>query len=144
MVSAQLISGGAAGAMVNLGGDVRVRGAWPEDGWRIGIADPMGMREGDLHVALRDGALCTSGTLKRRWIDHQGAVANHILDPATRRPLSDSQLVAVTAIARQGWRAEVLTKVGLVAGLDELRAIGERGSQTGFLVWDRNGQMSQF
>ncbi|TMD13012.1 MAG: FAD:protein FMN transferase [Chloroflexi bacterium] len=48
-------------AVCNLGGDLRVRGAGPDgDGWHIGLCD------GTL-VALREGAVCTSGISRRRW-----------------------------------------------------------------------------
>ncbi|TME75432.1 MAG: FAD:protein FMN transferase, partial [Chloroflexi bacterium] len=60
-------------AVCNLGGDLRVRGAGPEgDGWHIGLCD------GTL-VALRDGAVCTSGISKRRW----GHSMHHLIDPRT-------------------------------------------------------------
>lgn len=142
MVATALVWAGAAGAMVSLGGDVRVAGSWPDEGWRIGIVDPAGSDDHDLSVVLRDGALCTSGTLKRRWRRDDGSVAHHILDPRTGRSLEPSDVVAVSAIARRGWRAEVLTKMVLLGGTAQAQRLLEREPDVAFLTWDRYGQMS--
>ena len=63
-------------AVCNLGGDLRVRGSGPEgDGWHIGLCDRTA-------VALTDGAVCTSGTTRRRW----GQSAHHLIDPEPGSP----------------------------------------------------------
>jgi thiamine biosynthesis lipoprotein len=142
MVATALVSAGATGAMVSLGGDIRVAGSWPDDGWRVGIVDPTGRDDHELSVVLRDGALCTSGTVKRRWRREDGGVSHHILDPRTGSPLEPSDVVAVSAIARQGWRAEVLTKMVLLGGTAQAQRILERKQDVAFLTWDRSGSMS--
>ncbi len=148
IVATALVSAGATGAMVSLGGDVRVAGGWPDEGWRIGIVDPFA-QEGDtagtdqgLSVVLRDGALCTSGTLKRRWKRDDGSISHHILNPRTGTSLAPEDVAAVTAIARQGWRAEVLTKMVLVGGSSQARHLHSRSPQTAFLLWDHTATMS--
>jgi len=142
MVATALVSAGADGAMVSLGGDVRVAGSWPDEGWRIGIVDPVGHDSPELSVLLRDGALCTSGTLKRRWRRDDGGVSHHILNPRTGTSMEPSDVVAVSAIAREGWRAEVLTKMVLLGGRAQAKRVLERQPDVAFLTWDRSGQRS--
>ena len=116
LVTAELVAAGADGAMVNLGGDLRVRGTPPAGGsWSIAIEDPFdpGRRLGTL--GLGDGGVASSSRLRRRWYQG-GAPRHHIIDPRRGLP-SDSDLVAVTAVAAEAWWAEACTKSVLVAGL---------------------------
>lgn len=142
VVASDLLRAGAAGAMVSLGGDVSVAGLWPDEGWRIGIDDPTGRNDQPMNVVLRDGAVCSSGTLKRRWRNEGGTVAHHILDPSTGRSLTRSDVVAASAIAPSGWRAEVLTKMAVVGGTQVARDVVARQSGIALLVWDRSGTVS--
>lgn len=116
IVTAELLADGAAGAMVDLGGDVRTRGE-AADGrtWIISIADPYDSTRDLTAVEMESGAVCTSSRLLRRW-DTPTGPAHHLLDPATGRPVS-SGLDAVTIVAREGWQAEALAKAAFVAGL---------------------------
>ena len=72
------------GVLVNLGGDVAVSGAAPEDGWLIGIAEGCSAPVAEAHqvVSLRRGGLATSGTTARTWV-HHGRRIHHIVDPWT-------------------------------------------------------------
>jgi FAD:protein FMN transferase len=121
---------GAAGAMVNAGGDIAVFGE-PHDGepWRIGIRDPRSADGLLCVVAIRStGALATSGTYER------GA---HIVDPATGRPATDvlSATVAgpdlsladalATAVVASGGR--VLERIARLPGYSALVVDGEFG-----------------
>lgn len=117
MVTTELLDAGATGAMVNLGGDLRARGA-PPDGnptWSVAIEDPWRSDRRLLTIGLRDGAIATSSCLRRRW-PHAGRQHHHIIDPPTGRP-TVNELVAVTAVAAEAWWAEAVTKSVLVAGL---------------------------
>jgi thiamine biosynthesis lipoprotein len=66
LVARQLRDAGAAGVCINLGGDVRVAGAAPDgDAWTVDVHHP----EFDAPIArlgVRDGAVATSTTLRRR------------------------------------------------------------------------------
>lgn len=115
MVATELLSLGAHGALVDLGGDIRVVGRGPYDGaWVVEVEDPDDAGRTLLRVALTDAAIATSSTKRRRWsID--GAPRHHLIDPATGRGPT-SRLVAATVIAGEAWWAEALTKAVLVAG----------------------------
>jgi thiamine biosynthesis lipoprotein len=87
------------GVLISLGGDVAVAGEAPDGGWTIRIAadhrTPL-ETEGPT-VAILAGGLASSSTQVRRWQTVAGTV-NHILDPATGRPVSsDWATVSVAA-----------------------------------------------
>ena len=65
-------------------------------------------------VALKDGAVATSTTLRRRWkVD--GRERHHLIDPWTGEP-SESDLTLVSVVAGEAWMAEVLAKAELLRG----------------------------
>jgi thiamine biosynthesis lipoprotein len=92
------------GVLVNLGGDIRVAGPPPGDGWSIGIAD--NLAPGDAPeaaapaevVLIADGGLATSSTKVRAW-RHAGAAAHHIVVPATGLPAQTCWRTASVAAA---------------------------------------------
>jgi thiamine biosynthesis lipoprotein len=145
IVSDELIAAGAAGVCVNVGGDMRMRGCSPSGGpWTVDVLDPYGAGdEGDASsapvvttIALADGAVATSSRARRAWKVGESD-RHHLIDPETGDPVGN-EIVAVTVIASEGWRAEVLAKAAFVAGLpvaiDVLEARGVAGA-----VFDRSG-----
>ena len=58
--------------------------------------------------------MATSSTRSRRWI-HDGAIRHHVIDPASGA-MSDTDLAAVTVIARSGWLAEAHATAAILAG----------------------------
>ena len=108
-VTAELVDAGATGAMVNLGGDLRVRGTAPSGGaWGIEVREPAHRSEPIARLALHDGGVATSTSCRRRWTDQLGIERHHVIDPisgvsTTERP---ADVVVATAIAGSGWWAE--------------------------------------
>ena len=114
IVIGELLAGGAAGACVNLGGDLRVAGSnLSGDAWTIAIEHPA-VEEPVALIGLHAGAVATSTTLRRRW-SVDGQPRHHLIDPATGEP-SDSDLELTTVIAAEAWIAEVLAKAVLLRG----------------------------
>jgi thiamine biosynthesis lipoprotein len=111
-VATGLVERGATGALVNIGGDVRVVGSPPTSAsWRVQVEHPL---TGDICavVDLADGGVATSTTTRRRW--RSGAHEHHhLLDPrrgcSTVETVVGSTVVAGTA----GW-ADALSKVPFV------------------------------
>jgi thiamine biosynthesis lipoprotein len=92
------------GALVDLGGDLAVRGCAPDGGpWRIAVADPHrpGERVGILEVTA--GGVATSGRDQRRF--GPGKRMHHLIDPATGAPAVPGPL-AVTVAAPDAAEAE--------------------------------------
>ncbi len=115
-LAALAVDSGADWAIVDLGGDVRVRGdQLPFGEFRIDIAHPDGSLLGAVGIA--DGAAATSGTGKRRWRRADGIQQHHLLDPRTGEP-AVSDLAAVTVLASEAWWAEAVATAAVVAGRD--------------------------
>lgn len=114
MVAAELRHAGAAGACVNIGGDLRVAGEPPtRRGWVVAVDDPL--RAGHVvPLTLADEAVVTSTRRLRRWV-RAGSAMHHLIDPRTGSP-SRSTVHTVSVVAAAGWWAEVLAKSALIAG----------------------------
>ncbi len=106
LVTGELVAAGAWGAMVNLGGDLRVRGV-PPDGleWVISVREPAVQSAPLATLRLQDGAVATSTTLRRRW-STTGGEHHHLLDPRTSLPHKEAADL-VTVVAGEAWWAEV-------------------------------------
>ena len=63
----------AGPCLVNAGGDLAARGR----SWPVGVETA----DGQITLALEDGAIATSGRDRRRW-RRAGAEAHHLIDPA--------------------------------------------------------------
>lgn len=115
IVTEELLAAGAAGALVNVGGDVRVRGESPVgSAWTLAVDDAMHPGVELLRLGVHDGAVATSSRLQRRWQTRTGA-AHHLIDPSTGAPAL-TPLVAVSAVTTDGWWAEVVAKAVLIRG----------------------------
>ena len=113
LVTAELLDAGVAGAMVGLGGDLRVRGEPPDgDVWSLAIEHPIDRHRHLVRLGIADGAVATSSTLRRRW-RRGGTDQHHLIDPRSGRPTA-THLVAATVVAADGWWAEAATKAVLV------------------------------
>lgn len=116
LVLDELLREGALGALVNLGGDLRVRGLSPEGGtWTLAIEHPH-QAEPITLVGLAGGAVASSTTLLRRW-ESDGVPQHHLIDPQTGAP-SESDIAFATVIASEAWEAEVLAKAVLLRGTE--------------------------
>jgi thiamine biosynthesis lipoprotein len=119
-----LLTDGADGALVNLGGDLRAMGRAPTpEGWVVTVDDPIHTGRELLRLAMPAGAVATSSRLTRRWRTTTGD-AHHLIDPATGRP-ARTDVVAVTVVAGEAWWAEALTKALFLAGPAGLHELGD-------------------
>lgn len=132
---------------VEIGGEVLAHGVNP-DGvpWRIGIqlptTNPMDMSlQGIVHVD--HGAIATSGDY-RNYMEEDGVVYSHILDPRTGRAVR-SDTASVTVSAPDCMDADGLATALFVMGADDGIAWIETldGVETMFLVRDPNGKISE-
>lgn len=117
----------AGGLLVNVGGDLRMRGTAPDPaGWVVRVDDPFDRERELTRLAIPEGGVATSSNQHRRWHTAEGA-AHHIIDPRTGRP-AESEVVAVTVVAAEAWWAEVQATSLFIAGpegLDEVDATAE-------------------
>lgn len=89
---------GVTGAVLNVGGDLVIRGVWTEP---VKLADPRSDAENSAPVErllLSDRAIATSGGY-RRGFDIAGHHYSHIVDPRTGE--STGHILSATVVARQ-------------------------------------------
>jgi len=109
LVAVLAVELGAESACVSLGGDLRVAGAIPVQGWELELDHQIAPLA---RVNLHSGAIATSSTLRRRWSTTTG-IAHHVMDPRTGRP-STGSAVACSVIAGAAWWAEAVATALLV------------------------------
>jgi thiamine biosynthesis lipoprotein len=127
IVVEELLTAGAAGALVVVGGDLRVAGTPPDGTWPIEIEGHPARR-----VQLLDGGVATSTSRLRTW--WQGGVErHHLLDPRTGSP-TRGDVVSCTVIAGTAAWAEAFTKIAFTDGvgpaLDRYHELGLAASIT--------------
>jgi thiamine biosynthesis lipoprotein len=131
-----LMNHGARGALVVVGGDIRVVGAAPESwAWTINIEDPQRPDRALRRVALGDGGVATSSTRSRRWTTDDGHDVHHVIDPTTGAP-SDRGITAATVVAGTGAWAEALSTACLVLDADDATTLLTEQGVAGMLVVD--------
>jgi thiamine biosynthesis lipoprotein len=112
------------GALLSLGGDIATAGPTPAGGWQVGVQDQPD--DPFAQVALhRDGAIATSSTVKRTWLQGDQP-RHHIVDPATGRE-SDTYVRSVTVVGPTCREANIAATGAIVRGVaaaDWLRQVG--------------------
>jgi len=126
MVTRRLEALGATRFLVEVGGELRARGAAPGGGpWPVGIERPVpGRREVGWTVGLADAALATSGLHRNRFF-HEGRRHAHVLDPRTGRPVAHA-LASVSVVAREAVDADAWATALLVLGPEAGPELAER------------------
>jgi len=126
---------GAAGGMVDIGGDIRCFGAAPadRDSWLVGLQNPGKTVEGIgvgallLKLKLVSGAVATSGDYQQ-FILIEGKRHSHIID---RRTAAGAQgLSSVTIIANNATDADALATAVSVMGAEKGLALIETIPET--------------
>ena len=116
--------GGALGAMVEIGGDIRCFGAPPrgQSRWRIGLQDARKIDESTsdgkllLVLELTDAAVATSGNYQRFAVI-EGKRFSHILDAKTG--YSSDELTSATVITENATEADALATAVSVMGAEK-------------------------
>ncbi len=107
---------GVERGMVNLGGNIYAIGSPPgKKGWRVGIRDPRGGRNTTGSLLLTDAAVSTSGNYEN-FIELDGKIYGHIIDPRIGRPVSHT--LSVTVVATNALEADALSTGFFVLGLE--------------------------
>ena len=111
---------GLRGALVDLGGDIAVRGRPPEGGpWRIAAADPRSREVAVGILEVDDGAVATSGRSARRF--GPGRTLHHLIDPRTGAPAVAGPL-SVTVVAQDAAWAEAHATALAISDREDARA----------------------
>ena len=115
LVAEELIEDGADGALVDLGGDIRVVGVSPTGGsWCIAVEHPTRHDATIAIVETNGGGIATTSRGKRRW-NSDTAALHHVVDPSTGRPATH-RWTSATALAPSAAAAEIGAKVAFIDG----------------------------
>ena len=140
-LAARLAARGVPRFLVEVGGELRGRGAGPDGrAWRVGVERPVpGPSRVGWVVVLDDAALATSGTQRnRRVVD--GRLRTHVLDPRRGRPVSHA-LRAVSVRAPRAATADAWATALLVLGPEEGWRVARRESLAALFVTARDGAL---
>jgi len=135
------LAAGASGIVVNVGGDIVLRGAITDE---VAIADPKADAENDPAmdmVQLRDRTIATSGSY-RRGVEIGGEHFSHIIDPRTGEATGEGKeaVISSTVIARDPSEAGALaTALSVMTPEESGRLAAALGGVEYELVL-RNGQ----
>ena len=103
---------GYSNFLVEIGGEVRVKGDKDGSGWRVAVEKPVKEdRAVERLLSLKDMALATSGDY-RNYREIEGVAYSHTIDPSTGRPVTH-QLASVTVAdsacaMADGWATTLL------------------------------------
>ncbi len=126
--------------LVEVGGEVRVRGRKPDGKvWRLAIEQPVSdARQVNLVVALPRHAMATSGDY-RNYYEADGHRYSHTIDPATGRPITHN-LASVTVIADDCMSADAIATGFTVMGFERGYALAlEENIPAYFIIRTENG-----
>lgn len=135
-VDAAMRTPGVTAVVMNIGGDLVIRGAWTE---QVNLADPQSAFENSepaARLSVRDRAVATSGNY-RRGVEIGGRHYSHIVDPRTGR--TAEEIVSATVISPRPADAGALATAFCVLKPEQSRALAASVPDTEFLLITRQG-----
>jgi thiamine biosynthesis lipoprotein ApbE len=136
------LAAGATGIMLNIGGDIVVRGNLAQV---VDIANPLAFAENDVaidQILVRDRTVATSGSYRRGFnlTANSSSIQpefSHIIDPRTAMPAG--HILSSTVVAKDSATAGALATAFSVLGVDESRALAKKTGGVEYLLFTRNG-----
>lgn len=136
---------GIADYLVEIGGEIAVRGARPDGApWRVGIEEPDA--DGGVRSVLRvpagtATAVVTSGTY-RHFFMHEGRRLSHILDPRKGEPV-DHDLLSATVVHADATIAAAWATAFVCLGPDAAIAAADAAGIAALLLVGRDHDIEQ-
>ena len=125
MIDSYLDELGVEHALVNLGGNVLLHGGKADgSAWRVGIRDPENLSSSYASVAIENGTVITSGGYQR-YIEKDGEIYHHILNPETGYPFQ-TDILSATVIGDSGTLSDMLSTVIFASGSDKAEEIADK------------------
>lgn len=134
VVAELLLSHGLENFLVEIGGEMRVKGQRGNgDEWLIAIEKPVtSERAVQRVISIGENAVATSGDY-RNYFEEDGRRYSHLIDPRTGQPI-DHNLVSVTVVHSSSMTADALATALMVMGWDEAIALAEAERLAIFLI----------
>ena len=131
--------------MLEVGGEVRVRGASPRgDAWRIAVERPDADTRGGIQAALAvtDTGIATSGDY-RNFFERDGERYSHLIDPRTGYPIQHD-VVSVTVVHGSAMMADAWATALTVMGSAEAMVLAEERGLAVYLLKRSGGTLEVF
>ncbi|HPY66625.1 MAG TPA: FAD:protein FMN transferase [Bacteroidales bacterium] len=125
--------------LIEIGGEVRVRGDRNGRDWRIGIDRPednnmISGQELQAIINMKDRSLATSGNYRKFYIEN-GIKYSHTIDPETGYP-ARNQLLSATILAGDAATADGVATACMVMGKDKtIEFLSDHPGFEGFLIY---------
>ncbi len=132
-----LASGGVSAIVMNIGGDIIVRGSHQE---QVLVADPKADAENDAPIArllINNKAVATSGNYRRGELIN-GQWHSHIVDP--RNGLPADKVISATVVSDNATDAGALATTFNILSPDESRTLAATIPHTEFMLITSNGK----
>ncbi len=142
VISRYFDSRGIKSYLIEIGGEVRVKGEKGDQLWKIGIDKPVdnNLLPGDdleAIIKLKDRSLATSGNYRKFYVEN-GIKYSHTIDPKTGYP-AKNQLLSATILADECATADGIATACMVMGKDKSIAfLKQHPEYEGFLVYSDN------
>lgn len=140
---------GVKNYMVEIGGELRVKGVNPKgQAWRIGVDKPIddplvSERELQTVLVVTDIAMATSGNYRRFYME-EGMKYSHTIDPKTGYPVNHN-LLSATVFAEKCMVADAYATAFMVMGLEKTREFLENHPGLDvYLIYDKGGETGTF
>jgi thiamine biosynthesis lipoprotein len=124
--------------LVEIGGEVRVKGTKDGNQWRIGIDRPEdnNNRPGDqlqAIIKMSDKSLATSGNYRKFYVEN-GIKYSHTIDPRTGYP-AKNQLLSATILADECSYADGFATACMVIGKESSIELIQKNNLEGYLIY---------
>lgn len=146
LVAELLDSRGIKDYMVEIGGELRVKGfSNKKRAWRIGIDRPVDDvaaedRQLQFIVGLTSGALATSGNYRNFYI-HEGKKYAHTINPKTGYPVQ-TEILSASVYARTCMESDAYATAFMVMGLQKSRQILQADPELeACFIYTENGKL---
>lgn len=145
LVADYLDDKGVSDYMVEIGGEIRVKGvSSKERAWRIGIDKPIDdssaqKRQIEMVVGLTSGALATSGNYRNYYI-HEGKKYAHTINPLTGYPVQQD-ILSASVFTDSCMKADAYATAFMVIGLEVAQKIvNTNPSLEACFIYEKDGK----
>ena len=136
--------------MVEIGGEVRVRGVNPQGNiWRIGINKPVDDKNGlsseiEEILQITQMSMATSGNY-RNFYEKDGKKYAHTIDPRTGTPVQHS-ILSSTVLAQNCATADAFATAFMVLGMEEAQKVLAKHTElmAFFIYTDKDGNICEW
>lgn len=142
-ISAYLDSLGLNDYLIEVGGELRLKGSKPGDrNWTIAIESPLfDMRRAHYTLVPGNAAVATSGDY-RNYFEINGQRYSHTIDPTTCKPVTHT-LASVTVVDKTAARADAYATTLMVMGPDSGYQFALKNGLAAYFIFRQENRFSE-